>query len=204
MQVRHFSPNLAVILIILVMTLSGCSRSPNPRFYTLSALPDQFAAARASQWQNAVVGIGPIRMADYLDQSQIVTRTGDNQLVKDEFNRWGGPFKNNFTNVLADNIGSLLPTQQIHLFPWRQAVPIDFQVAVDVVRCDGRLGEAAVLETRWSLFQGPEKKLITTRRASITEPVTGPDYADLVAAQSRAVGRLSQEIVQAIKGAGRL
>lgn len=203
MQVRHFSPHPAVILIILVMPLSGCGRSPNPRFYTLSAMPDQFAASRAGQGQNAVVGIGPIRMADYLDQSQIVTRTSDNQVVKAEFNRWSGPFKNNFTNVLADNIGALLPTQQIHLFPWRQAVPIDFQVTVDVVRCDGRLGDSAILETRWSIFQGPEKKLLTTRRSSITEPVAGPDYADLVAAQSRAVGRLSREIVQTIRGAGR-
>lgn len=203
MQVRHFFPILAVILIVGVMILSGCGRSPNPRFYTLSALPEQFGSTRASQAHNAVVGIGPIKIADYLDQSQIVTRTSDNQLVKDEFNRWGGPFRNNFTNVLADNIGYLLPTQQIHLFPWRQAVAIDYQVTVDVVRCDGRLGDAAVLESRWSLFQGPDKKLVTTRRSSLTEAVTGPDYADLVAAQSRAIGRLSQEIVQAIKGAGR-
>lgn len=202
MQVRPFSTHLAITVIILAMFLHGCSRSPNPRFYTLSAQPEQFAGARASQ-PNLVVGIGPIRLADYLDQSQIITRSGDNQLIKDEFNRWAGPFKNNFTNVLADNISSLLGTQQVHLFPWRQAVPIDYQVTVDVVRCDGRLGEAAVLESRWSIFRGPDKQLLTTRRSSLTEPATGPDYADLVAAQSRAISRLSQEIVQAIRGTGK-
>ncbi len=199
---QRLSPPLAVVLILWIICLSSCGRSPSPRFYTLSAQPEQFAATRTSQ-PNLVVGLGPIRLADYLDQAPIVTRTGDNQLVRDEFNRWGGPFKNNFANVLADNISALLGTQQVHLFPWRQAVPIDYQVTVDVVRCDGRLGEAAVLESRWSIFRGPEKQLLTTRRSSITEPVTGPDYADLVAAQSRAVGRLSQEIAHTIRGAGR-
>ena len=47
------------------------------------------------------------------------------------------------------------------------------------------------------------KKLIKAHRSSITEPVTGPDYGDLVAAQSRALGQLSREIAQAIKTSGR-
>jgi uncharacterized lipoprotein YmbA len=77
------------------------------------------------------------------------------------------------------------------------------QVTVDVVRCDGRMGNAAWLEARWSLFQGPEKKLLKTMRSTISEPVTGPDYAALVAAQSRAVTKLSQEMATAIQGAGK-
>jgi ABC-type uncharacterized transport system auxiliary subunit len=40
-------------------------------------------------------------------------------------------------------------------------------------------------------------------RFSIREPVTGADYAALVAAQSRAVAKLSQEIVAAIQRAGK-
>lgn len=202
MQARPSSPNLTILLAIVVLVLIGCSRSPAPRFYTLSATTDQFAFTRSSSGQNAVVGLGPVRLADYLDQSQIVTRTGENQLARADSDRWGGPLRNNISNVLADNIGALLPTQQVHLFPWRQAVPIDYQVTVDVVRLDGRLGDGATLDSRWSLFQGPERKLVKTNRSTISEPVTGGAYADLVAAQSRALGRLSQEIVQAIRGAG--
>ena len=74
---------------------------------------------------------------------------------------------------------------------------------LDVIRYDGRLGDAARLESRWSILQGPDKKLVKTGRSSITEPVTGPDYGDLVAAQSRALGQLSREIAQAIKTSGR-
>jgi uncharacterized lipoprotein YmbA len=164
---------------------------------------DQVISKRKSSAQNAVIGIGPVKLADYLDQSMIVTRTSDNQAVKAEFDRWVGYFKDNFINVLADNIGFLLPTENIYLFPWRLSVPIDYQVVLDVVRCDGRLGDAAWLEARWSVFRGPEKKLLKTNRSSIREPVSGADHAALVAAQSRAVAKLSQEIVEAIQGAGK-
>jgi uncharacterized lipoprotein YmbA len=40
-------------------------------------------------------------------------------------------------------------------------------------------------------------------RSSLREPVRGEDYAALVAAQSRAVAQLSQEIAKVIKAAGK-
>ena len=133
----------------------------------------------------------------------IVTRTNDNQAVKAEFDRWVGSLKDNLINVLADNLGVLLSTERIYLFPWRVSVPIDYQVVLDIVRCDGRLGDAVWLEVRWSILGGPEKKLLKTHRSSIREPVSGADYAALVAAQSRALAKLSQEIAAAIQGAGK-
>jgi uncharacterized lipoprotein YmbA len=203
MRVAPFSRTLPVILAIVAIFLGGC-RSQSPRFYTLSPIQEgQVTSTRKSPAQNAVVGIGPVKLADYLDQSMIVTRTSDNQAVKAEFNRWVGSLKDNLINVLADNIGVLLPTERIYLYPWRLSVPIDYQVAVDVVRCDGRLGDAVWLEARWSIFVGPEKKLLKTHRSSISEPVSGADYGALVAAQSRALGKLSQEIAAAIQSAGK-
>ncbi len=65
------------------------------------------------------------------------------------------------------------------------------------------LGDAAWLEVRWSIFKGPEKKLLKTGRSSISEPLTGADYGDLVAAQSRALAKLSQEIATAIQQGGK-
>ena len=157
MRVAPFSRGLAVILVIAAIFLGSC-RSQSPRFYTLSPMQeDQVISKRKSPAQNAVVGIGPVKLADYLDQSMIVTRTSDNQAVKAEFDRWVGSLKDNFINVLADNIGFLLPTERIYLFPWRVSVPIDYQVVLDIVRCDGRLGEAIWLEVRWSIIGGRKK-----------------------------------------------
>src|SRR5665811_678686 len=128
MRVAPFSRALPVLLAMAAIFLSGC-RSQSPRFYTLSPMQeDQVIPQRKSPARNAVVGIGPVKLADYLDQSMIVTRTSDNQVVKAEFDRWVGSLKDNFINVLADNIGFLLPTERIYLYPWRVSVPIDYQV----------------------------------------------------------------------------
>jgi uncharacterized protein len=203
MRAVTFSRGLAVILAVAAIFLGGC-RSQSPRFYTLSPIQeDQVISKRKSPVRNAVIGIGPVKLADYLDQSMLVTRTSDHQAVKAEFDRWVGSFKDNFINVLADNIGFLVPTERIYLYPWRVTVPIDYQVVVDIVRCDGRLGDAAWLEVRWSIIGGPDKKPLKTNRSSIREPVSGSDYGALVAAQSRAIAKLSYEIVEAIQGAGK-
>ena len=201
MRVVPVSRGLLVILAIAAIFLGGC-RSQSSRFYTLSSISEDQVISRKSPAQNAVIGIGPVKLADYLDQSMLVTRTSDNQAVKAQFDRWVGSFKDNFTNVLADDISVLLSTAQIYLYPWRTSVPIDYQVVVDVIRCDGRLGDAAWLEARWSIFKGPEKKLVKTYRSNIREPVSGADYAALVAAQSRTLAQLSQEIAEAIQKAG--
>ncbi len=203
MRVAQFSRSLAVILAIAAIFLGGC-RSQSPRFYTLNPIPeDQVISKRQSPARNAVIGIGPVKLADYLDQSMLITRTSDNQAEKAQFDRWVGSFKDNFINVLADNIGTLLSTDRIYLYPWRLSVPIDYQVVMDVVRFDGRLGDAAWLEARWSIFAGPEKKLLKVHRSNIREPVTGADYAALVSAQSQALAKLSQEIAESIQGAGK-
>ncbi len=203
MRVPPFSHGLLVTLVVAAILLGGC-RSQSPRFYTLNSIQeDQVIQRRKSPTQNAVIGIGPVKLADYLDQSMLVTRTNDNQAVKAEFDRWVGSFKDNFINVLADDIGFLLSTDRIYLYPWRVSVPIDYQIILDIVRCDGRLGDAAWLEARWSILEGPDKKLLKMGRSSIREPVTGADYPALVAAESRAVANLSQEIAGAIRGSGK-
>jgi len=205
MRATPFSRGLPVILAIIAIFLSGClGKSKTPRFYALSPVQqDQVSYKRKSPAQNAVIGIGPTKLADYLDQTKLVTRTSGNQLVKAEYDRWVGSFKDNFINVLADNIGFILPTQRIYLYPWRSSVPIDYQIVLDIVRCDARLGDAAWLEVRWSIFGGPKKKLLKMHRSSIREPVGGTDYAAVVAAESRALAKLSQEISEAIQKAGK-
>jgi len=196
---------LPVILVMGLFFLNGClGRSQSPRFYTLSPLTEDKAMAKSdTQARDTRIGIGPIKVADYLDQSKLVTRTGDNRLLKAEFDLWAGALKDNLTNVLAENIGLLLPTERIFIYPWRLSEPVDYQVILDVVRFDGDLEKEAWLVARWSIVGGKDKELLEVDRSSIREPVTGSGYEALVTAQSRALARLSREIVEAIHAAGR-
>lgn len=203
MRAQPLTRSLPVLLALAALLAGGClGRTPAPRFYALSPMQEEEGfSRRKSPTPHAVIGIGPVRLADYLDNSRIVTRTGDNRLVKAEYDRWAGSFKNNVSNVLAENIGGLQGTDRIFLYPWRTSVTLDYQVVVDIIRLDGRLGEAAWLVARWSILAGPEKKLLKMDRADLREPVSGPDYADLVAAQSRALASLSRAIAQGLASA---
>ena len=196
---------LPVILVMGLFFLEGClGKSPSPRFYTLSPITEDKAMAKSdTPERDTRIGIGPIKLADYLDQSKLVTRTGDNRLVKAEFDLWAGALKDNLTNVLAENIGLLVPTERIYIYPWRLSEPMDYQVILDVVRFDGDLGKDAWLVARWSIVGGKDKELLEVGRSSIREPVSKPDYDALVTAQSRALAKLSHEIVEAIHAAGR-
>jgi uncharacterized lipoprotein YmbA len=81
-------------------------------------------------------------------------------------------------------------------------VPVDYQIVLDVVRCDGRLGDDALLVARWSILAGQDKELLAVSRFSIREPVSGLGYDVLVKVQSRALAKLSHEIVEAIHAVG--
>ncbi|MFZ0242997.1 MAG: PqiC family protein [Desulfobacterales bacterium] len=196
---------LQIITAIALALSGGClGKSAATRFYTLTPLPDAPSSAeKVNPARHAAVGIGPIKLADYLDQSELVTRTSDNRLSLAQFDQWAGSLEDNLTNVVAENIGGLVPTDRIYLYPWRSADQIDYQVVLDVVRCDGQLGEAAWLVVRWNLIGRQDKRVLATSRSSIREPVEGADFDALVAAQSRALAELSREIVAAIHAASR-
>ncbi|MGW8188186.1 MAG: PqiC family protein, partial [Desulfobacterales bacterium] len=169
---------LPAIASIVGIFLGGClGKSPSTRFYALTPMPDdQTMLIRESTARKTFVGIGPIKLADYLDQSKLVTRAGDNRMVVADYDQWAGSFENNFIHALAENIGFLVPTDRVSIYPWRTSVPIDYQVLLDVVRCDGQLGKDALLVARWSILKGQDKELLATSRSSIREPVTGSDY----------------------------
>ena len=205
MRVRLFSRGLTFVLITAAVLCGGClGGSPSPTFYALTPVQDQCDLPEVQpggqcgyRHRPGQAGGIPRRVSDCHPYERPMSWPRPSSIA--------GSAPSKITSLMSwPTISvSLVPTERIYLYPWRLSVPIDYQVTVDVVRCDGRLGDAAELEARWSIFKGPGKKLLKMSRSSIREPVTGADYAALVAAQSRAVAKLSQEIVRAIKGAGK-
>ena len=146
--------------LVGTMLCAGCFGKSQPsRFYTLSAMEQAAAGALpVSPARDVAIGIGPIKIADYLDRSEIVTRTGDNRLELAEYDQWAGSFEDNLTQVMADNIGVMVPTERIYLYPWPTSLTLDYQVVLDIVRCDGRLNGEVLLTARWRVLAGAKTK----------------------------------------------
>lgn len=198
----HFPRFPWFVLVTGLLFALGCTATTEKaRFYKLNSLTSPESTAHTKGAVGSVaIGIGPIKFPDHLDRPEIVTRTSGNALQLAEFDRWAGSLEKDFSRILAENLSILLSTDYVFMFPFTQAAPIDYKVAVEVVRFDGELGKSATLIARWSILEGGEQKeLKSVRRSSITEPADSKSYETMVAALSRTVEDLSREIAETIK-----
>jgi hypothetical protein len=143
--------------------------------------------------------VGPIRMALYLDRSDIAIRDSQNKIRLAEFSQWAGPLQENFSRVLAENLSVLLSTDRVGIFPGTRVMPFDFNVTVNVTRFDGMPGKQADLRARWGILDKTRKDLLFGKHSVLSQPTEGDSLEALIAAESRTLSDLSHEIAEAIK-----
>ena len=183
---------------MVVVLLAGCASSPPSKFYQLSPLQNRTAFTRdASLEKILMIAVGPIRIPDYLDRPQIVTRAGRNELRLSEFDRWAGSLENDVTRVLVEDISILLPTERFSAVPWtpylESQVPASYRVEVLVERFDGWLGDSVLLKAQWAVF-ARNRSMLLKRESLIRERINGGSYDALVDAMSAALEKLSGDI----------
>jgi len=190
---------LAAVIIVcgLAALAAGCGSSPPSRFYTLSGTTTSAVAS-----SNLSVAVGPITIPAAVDRPQMVVSTGANQVELDEFNRWAAPLGNNISRVVAVNLVALLGTPHVTLFPEMLSAGSDFRVAIEVQRFDSTPGDSAVLDAVWIVRRAKDGKS-DTGRTTVRETVQEKSIDALVAAHSRAIARLSQDIAAAVRELGR-
>ena len=192
---------LSLSLIAVTMIFSGCGSSPTAKLYILNAIDRNNIVLPALTIDNHTVAVkvGPISISDTLDQPQIITRTGQNSLVADEFNRWSGDFQSDIQRIIGENISILLPTNQVMLSQEINLVPYDFQVIVNIRKFDGTLGGDITLNADWTVAGKGKDKTVIAKKLVLQESTNGADYQDYVAAQSRLLENLSREISDEIR-----
>ncbi|HWE26135.1 MAG TPA: PqiC family protein [Myxococcales bacterium] len=186
----------------MTVALTGCLGSSRAaRFYTLAPL--QVSDGPSSTARDTTLAIGPIEIPDSIDRQQIVTRTGANELVVAEFDRWGSPLDTQIASSLVATLGDRLSSQQIAVAPWRSAIlsgGTTYRAAVSISRFDGVPGQSVVLQGRWELIaqSGAKQKSLGVREATVTEKIDGKEYDALVAAMQRALVRFGQQMADTV------
>jgi uncharacterized protein len=205
-------PAIALCTAILgLLVPAGCANTPPTRFYVLSAIDEQPAATPG---KGVAIGVGPVSLPQYLNRPQIVTRIGGNQMAMAEFDQWGGDLNDNFTRVLAANLSSLLKTDRVSLYPWKDEAPVDEQVAVDVVNFEQDAAGKSVLTAYWSILDPRKAQVKLMRRSTYrdggatVQAASGTadpgqqgsprPYDAVAAAMSRNLAALSRDIADAI------
>ena len=200
MRTRFFRKWAAMALLMAVLLVGCRSSAPPIQFYSLNSLsartqkPDTTDAA-----PNIAIGVGPVQIPKVLDRPQIVTRTGPNKLMLDEFHRWAAPLDGDFARVLAEDISILLGINRVAIYPWEVGFTPDYQIALDIRYFEGQLDKNVLLDVVWTVTDRSGQKTLAVKKSIITEPLTASNYDALVAGQSQAIERLSREIAQEIR-----
>ena len=161
----------------------------------------RFRAMRRRQRRRAdndlTIGVGPIKIPDYLDRPQMATRSTPSSIQFAEFDKWAESLGNNLTRVIAENLSILLSTDRVLVFPWPESMNVLYQVTVDVTKLEYTPDGKVTLVAGWSVFGDDGKKLLAMKRSRLTVPVQSTGFEAIASAQSRAVEDMSREIAAA-------
>jgi uncharacterized lipoprotein YmbA len=175
----------------LAAFVTGCANSPS-RFYTLSPSP---AVNRNALSSKLAIVVGPVSIPATVDMPQIVVTKSLNQLSPDQFNLWASPLRSNIAQVVSANLAALLETSNVSsVF----SVDANYRVSIDVQTFESAPGDAATLSALWMVRRVKDGNIVTGR-TTVREVSTDLGYGALAAAHSRALGRLSVDIAEAIR-----
>jgi len=194
-----------VIFFTIVSILQGCTilgtgtQQPTRNYVLNSVYSDETQPKAVADLVDIGILVGPIRMALYLDRTDIVIRDSQNQIRLADFAQWAGPLQENFSRVLAENLSVLLTTDRVGIFPGTRPVSFDFNVTVNVTRFDGIPGKQADLRARWGILDKTRKEMLFENHSVLSQPTENDSLEALIAAESRTLADLSREIAEAIK-----
>lgn len=182
-----------VFLFALAGVGTGCASKPS-KFYTLSP-----TAEPAPATETFSVAVGPVYIPSMVDRPQMVVTTGPNEVGIDEFNRWASPLQSEIARVVAENLARKLGTRMVSIYPQATAAGASYRVMIDVMRFESSPGKSANLDCVWTV-RGAREKSVRSGRTTVTEAVADGSTAAIAAAHSRALGRLSGDVAEAIRG----
>ena len=195
-----------VILFTILLIVQGCSsilgkgtQQPTQNYVLNSLYSDETQPQAVANLPDSGILVGPVRMALYLDRSDIVIRDSQNQIRLADFSQWAGPLPENFSRVLAENLSILLATDKVGIFPETRAMLFDFNITVNVTRFDGMPGDKADLRARWRILDENREKMLFEKHTVLSRPTENDSLEALVAAESLILADLSREIAEAIK-----
>ncbi len=196
---KKYDVRSPIVVLGCLLMVWGCANTQPTHFYLLRAMDPPLGRALSKVRDSPLsLGLGPIRLAKYLDRPQIITRKSAHEIHLAEFHKWGAPLKEHVSHILEENLSQLLATDGIVLYPWNRSNLPEYQLSLEIIQFDGIQSEEAVLRVRWILEEGDGERVLQKKTSQFSEVIQGPEYEDLVDAMSRILASLSREIADAI------
>ena len=194
---------MKILSLILGMTsvlaLGGCisaSSTPSPRFYMLHTTDKASAALEMAP--NVVIEVGPVKIPEYQNRPQMVAQDKDQMITFSEFDRWGEPLNSSIAQFVSQNFSVMLPGANLQIYPANLAIPIGYQVILDVLQLESQLDKDMFLVVQWSIVDVQNHKMLFSKRSEFRRSINPPNYTGLAQTLSEECISLSSEMSQKI------
>ncbi len=186
-------------IIVSTLLLSGCMHdSKSVQFYMLNADSGVVSTARVPVSANApVIGLGPIRIPEYLNRPQMIVAISDNQYQLSEDHRWAERLDQNISLALIKALPRQLGTDRIMRYPWTQRQVVDYQVGIDILEFNVDASGQSRLIAQWYVKR--KDKPTIDKRSVYQFPASTTDYGVMVKAQSQCLTKLGEEIAVTLR-----
>jgi uncharacterized protein len=203
---------LRYVAPVLLAGLVACNIVPTAqddptRYFVLSDPAIQAAPANPSA--TAVrLGLKEVRLESYLKHKEIVVRTGPNEIQFRDFRRWAEPLNAAIARVLASSLKASSDVAQVQMEPFPFDEKRDFDVSVEIHRCEGVLdasgkyqaGFSAVIEISTT---GADARVVARRQFAAPDAAwDGENFDRLASLLSADVSALGGEILAALPPRG--
>ena len=181
---------------LLLSVLIACSSSPPVRYYSLDPIDTQF---QQDPDDAVMLGLGPIRMPDYLNRSQIVWRGESSEVMVDEFSHWSEPLATSLLRVVSADVDNLLQGVVVVVFPYGPFVrdQVDYRLIGDVHRFETDPSGRVTLEVQWGIADRDGSTIVPVRRNRYQAQAESAGNLDsVVAAMNNAVAQFSRDIAK--------
>lgn len=194
---------LPVICLILACGLSGCLNTDpvvvDQKYYVLDT---GYAAASeiAPEARIHRIGLKPIILPGYLQDTRLTVRKSENRLLYLEQDRWAGRLQKVLADFLSRQLEEHLETTAVRQAPWNRGF-VGYELGLKFIRCEVTIDGLAVVRAEWTCtdLSNPDN----TRIGSGTVRKQGPNPLDAtdesIATLSDALSELSVSIAKTVR-----
>jgi uncharacterized lipoprotein YmbA len=185
--------------LLLAALLAGCAALPERHIYVLGATTEPAPGVRDDTGR-PVIEVKPVLVPDHLDITDILLRTGSNELRPSDTGVWGERLSVGITQALAGALARRIPSALVVSRP--PAVRPSLQILVDITALEARAGGDCVLTANWTILRrrtdGGAPQTVATAHGSFVTHADGPGDAAVVAAITGTIDQLASQIASQI------
>jgi uncharacterized protein len=206
LQTLSFKAMLLILCWIIVSTgLAGCKSfrpvEDQARYYVLSAPAGAPTAAPPNEGLS--IGIAPVQIPGYLQNTRIAVRRGTNEIHYSENRQWAERVDKGIQRVLTSDLSRLLPSARVISSAWQNG-DVKAEVHVSIQRFELDETGQATLECEWRILSADTGRVLRLEHALIDKkgPPLTSNPTGAIGTLSQALAELSNQISAALKTTG--